>query len=155
MHYFLNIGSNLGYREQNLRQAIEALESELCATAQVSDIIETPAWGFESANSFLNVGLVIKSPIEPAEVLKITQSIESRLGSAMHRNPDGTYCDRAVDIDIIAIDEITINSTALTIPPPRMHLREFVLRPMSQLAPNWTHPILRKTAIQLLEELNH
>ncbi|MBE6310283.1 MAG: 2-amino-4-hydroxy-6-hydroxymethyldihydropteridine diphosphokinase [Bacteroidales bacterium] len=152
MKYYLNIGSNLGDRNQNLLSAIQTLESKLQATAQASSIIESTAWGFDSDNTFLNIGIAIDSDIIPEEMLRITQSIERNLGSSTHRNPDGSYCDRLIDIDLIAVDEETIESENLTIPHPRMHLREFVLAPMAQLAPHWNHPILHKTASQLLDK---
>lgn len=152
MKYYLNIGSNLGDRKQNLLSAIQAIECKLQATAQASSIIESTAWGFDSDNTFLNIGIAIDSDIIPEEMLRITQSIEKTLGSATHRNYDGSYCDRLIDIDIIAVDEETIESENLTIPHPRMHLREFVLAPMTQLAPHWNHPILHKTASQLLNK---
>ena len=155
MTYFFNIGSNLGDKGHNLRTAIQAIESKLQATAQASSIIESTAWGFESNNTFLNIGIAIESNIAPLEMLRITQSIEQSLGSATHRNPDGSYCDRAVDIDIIAIDNQIIDSEHLTIPHPRMHLRNFVLAPMAEIAPSWIHPILKKASAQLLSEIEN
>lgn len=141
MHYYFNIGSNLGNKAQNLKQAISLLEEALASPATVSNIIESESWGYDSNNTFLNVGVMLKSNIEPLEMLKITQKIERDLGSEIHRNDDGSYCDRIVDIDIIAIDNLIIDTPELTIPHPRMHLRDFVLRPMQELAPNWQHPL--------------
>lgn len=153
MIYFLNIGSNLGDCKTNLHRAIEAIESALHTSAQVSSIFESPAWGYESENTFFNVGIAIESNITPQMMLDITQGIERALGSSTHRNLDGSYCDRLVDIDIIAVDDIVVNTPTLTIPHPLMHKREFVLVPMAQLAPQWTHPTLTKTTIQLLKEI--
>ena len=65
MKYYLNIGSNLGDRKQNLLSAIQTLESKLQATAQASSIIESTAWGFDSDNTFLNIGIAIDSDIIP------------------------------------------------------------------------------------------
>jgi 2-amino-4-hydroxy-6-hydroxymethyldihydropteridine diphosphokinase len=86
-------------------------------------------------------------------MLTITQRIERELGSASHRNADGSYCDRLVDIDIIAVDDIVVNTPTLTIPHPLMHKREFVLAPMAELAPQWIHPTLHKSVAELINEL--
>lgn len=144
MHYYFNIGSNLGNKAQHLKQAISMLEETLASQATVSSTIESEPWGFDSNNTFLNVGVMIESDIKPLNMLKIAQKIEQDMGSETHRNEDGSYCDRIVDIDIIAIDDLIINTPELTIPHPRMHLRDFVMRPMHELAPNWQHPILNK-----------
>lgn len=144
MHYYFNIGSNIGDKTENLRQAVNRLETALAHKATVSSIVESEAWGYESINTFLNIGVMIKSDIKPLDMLKITQQIECDLGGAKHRNNDGSYCDRTIDIDIIAIDDLVINTPELTVPHPRMHLRDFVLHPMAELAPNWQHPLRNK-----------
>ena len=141
MHYYFNIGSNLGDKDRNLHQAVKLLEKALTAPAKVSSFIESKAWGFESENTFLNAGVMIESDIKPHDMLKITQQIERDMGSITHRNDDGSYKDRLIDIDIIAIDDLIINTPELTVPHPRMHLRDFVMRPMTELAPQWVHPI--------------
>jgi 2-amino-4-hydroxy-6-hydroxymethyldihydropteridine diphosphokinase len=153
MTFYLNIGSNLGDCTANLHHAIEALESALHTSAQVSSIIESQAWGYSSDNIFYNIGVAIDSDIAPQEMLTITQRIERELGSASHRNADGSYCDRLVDIDIIAVDDIVVNTPTLTIPHPLMHKREFVLAPMAELAPQWIHPTLHKSVAELINEL--
>lgn len=150
MKYYLNIGSNLGNRHENISHAVKALETALKSTITLSTAISSTAWGYCSENTFLNVGAAFGSNLSPHEVLSITQNIERELGSATHRNADGSYCDRLIDIDIIAVDNLTINTPELILPHPRMHLREFVLRPMVELAPLWKHPILHKTPQQLL-----
>ena len=153
MKYYLNIGSNLGNRHENISHAVKALETALKSTITLSTAISSTAWGYCSENTFLNVGAAFDSNLSPHEVLSITQNIERELGSATHRNADGSYCDRLIDIDIIAVDNLTIDTPDLTIPHPRMHLREFVLRPMVELAPLWEHPILHKTPQQLLSDV--
>lgn len=153
MKYYLNIGSNLGNRHENISHAVKALETALKSTITLSTAISSTAWGYCSENTFLNVGATFDSNLSPHEVLSITQNIERQLGSCSHRNADGSYCDRLIDIDIIAVDNLIIDTHDLTIPHPRMHLREFVLRPMIELAPYWIHPILHKTPQQLLNNL--
>lgn len=149
MTVFLNLGSNLGDRRMNISRAVAALEKEF-GYFELSHIIESEPWGFESENAFLNLGLMVVSDLPPLEILHRIKKIEQDLGSTSHRNPDGTYSDRIIDIDIIAIDDMVIDTPELKIPHPRMHERRFVLEPMAELAPFWTHPLLNLTPPQLL-----
>ena len=153
MVYYLNIGSNLGVREVCVAEAARAVEMAVGAVARWSVPMESEPWGYESENAFLNMGMAVECDIAPVDMLAITQGIERDMGSAVHRDADGGYCDRSVDIDIIAVDDVVMECEVLTIPHPRMHLREFVLKPMMELAPDWIHPILHKTPSQLLAEL--
>lgn len=160
MTVYLNIGTNNGNRYDNINRAIaDILCTEIIDPESVkfSDIIESEAWGYESSNDFLNIGISfrLKSAIPPDDILKLFQQIEYEInGECSHRDENGNYLDRILDIDIIAIDEMVYNSPKLVIPHPRMHLRRFVLEPMNQLDRNWVHPIFKKTAFQLMEELN-
>ncbi len=74
------------------------------------------------------------------EVLRIVEGIQRDLDPSPHRDEAGGYIDRAIDIDIVAIDDVVMDTPELTLPHPRMHLREFVLVPMAELAPDWRHP---------------
>ena len=149
---FLNIGSNLGNRRMNLSRAVAAIEAEF-GYFELSHAVESEPWGFDSPNEFLNIGMMVLSDLTPLEILHKLQAIEKSLNPASHRNPDGSYADRAVDIDIIAIGELTIDSPELQVPHPRMAERRFVLEPLAELAPFWTHPLLHKTPRELLEHL--
>ncbi len=86
-------------------------------------------------------------------MLKSLLDIEKSISSASHRDESGNYVDRIIDIDLIAYDDLIIDSEALTLPHPRMHLREFVLRPLALLWPDWRHPILDLTAQELLDSM--
>jgi len=152
MKYYLNIGSNLGERRDNLYRAVAAL-SEWCEQCVMSEVVESEPWGFESDNAFENVGVMVESDEQPLEMLHRLQKLERKLGSRRHRNAQGGYVDRLVDIDIVAIDERVIDTPELQVPHPRMHLRRFVLQPMAELAPEWVHPMLHATAQQLLDRL--
>lgn len=132
MIYHLNIGSNIGDREMNLRRAVDEL-SLLGSRCIVSSIVESEPWGFESSNAFLNVGVMLESDLEPLDMLHHCQAIERQLGSAAHRDSNGNYVDRLIDIDIILAGELHINTPELTIPHPRMHERDFVMRPLQEL----------------------
>lgn len=132
MLYHLNIGSNLGDREGNLRRAI-AMLSALGSAYSVSSIVESEPWGFDSVNTFLNVGVMLESDLKPLEMLHHCQAIERKLGSKSHRDSEGNYVDRLVDIDIILAGDLVINTPELTVPHPRMHERDFVMRPLKEL----------------------
>lgn len=149
MKYYLNIGSNLGDRQAVIKQAIGRLAA-LGSVEAVSSSIETPAWGFVSQHEFLNVGLALESHSEPLALLHAIHSIERGLGSSSHRTPEGGYADRLVDIDVVAIDGLTLSTSELTVPHPHLPEREFYLAPMAQIAPHWQHPTLHLTAAQML-----
>jgi len=155
MIYYLNIGSNLDDREGNLWAADLRLSLDLGLVLARSAIIETPAWGFESDNAFLNMGIAVECELEPLEVLNVIHNIEHELNMGQgHRDSEGNYIDRLVDIDIMAIDNLVIDLPQLTVPHRHLPHREFFLRPMAQIAPHWLHPTLHLTAQQMLDELD-
>lgn len=150
---FINIGSNLGNRRLNLSKAMRAIGQEF-GPFELSHTVESAPWGFESNHTFLNVGMAFSSDLSPEEILSRLQSIEKRLSPGNHRNPDGTYSDRYVDIDIVAIDRLTINTPGLRLPHRHLPEREFFLRPLEELAPGWTHPENGLTPSEMLEALS-
>lgn len=152
MEYYLNIGSNIGDRRDNLYRAVAFLVAGNNSAA-VSSIVQSEPWGFESENSFLNLGMKLSSDIAPMEMLDRIHDIERRMGSASHRDAQGGYIDRLVDIDIVAIDDLVIDTPVLQVPHPHLPERDFFLLPMMQLAPEWQHPVTGLTAAQMLEEL--
>lgn len=149
---FLNLGSNLGNRRMNLSHAVAAIEKEF-GYFELSHTIESEPWGFDSPNSFLNVGMMVTSDMPPLEILHKLQAIESRLSPTSHRNPDGSYADREIDIDIIAIDDISMTTDELTLPHPLMAERRFVLEPLAELAPFWRHPVNGLTPGEMMAKL--
>ena len=136
---FVNIGSNLGNRRLNLSRAMRAIGEEF-GEYEISHVVESEPWGFDSTHSFLNVGMMFFSDLEPLEILHRLQAIERSISTESHRKADGTYADRIIDIDIVAIDYLQINTPELTVPHPHLLEREFFLRPMAELAPGWRHP---------------
>ena len=152
MDYYLNIGSNIGDRRDNLYRAVVALTAGTRGSV-TSHVVESEPWGFDSDNRFMNIGLWLASDLEPHEMLDRIHDIEHRLGSAAHRDAQGGYIDRLVDIDIVAIDDMVIDSPTLQVPHPHLAERDFFLRPMLELAPNWQHPITGLTAAQMLSDL--
>ena len=155
MIYYLNIGSNLGDREGNLWAADLRLSLDLGLVTARSAIVESEPWGFESDNGFLNRGIAVESRFTPIEALNIIHDIEYELNHGHgHRDADGNYVDRLVDIDIMAIDDLVIDLPSLQVPHRHMPRRDFFLKPMAELAPEWVHPILHLTAQQMLEQVS-
>lgn len=153
MIYYLNIGSNMGERRDNLYRAVAYLAAGTSGCT-VSSIVESEPWGFDSDSRFMNLGVMLESNVDPHEMLNRIHEIECRLGSSSHRDAHGNYIDRLVDIDIMAIDEMVIDTPVLQVPHPHLHERDFFLRPLMQLAPDWRHPVKGLTPAQMLKELN-
>ena len=151
MHYFLNIGSNLGQTRLNISRALAALNRNF-GPIDISHAVESEPWGFESPNTFLNVGVHIVSELPPLEVLDILQGIERELSDAPHRTPEGKYTDRIIDIDIMAADT-PFEHERLTIPHPHLTERLFFTGPLAEIAPNWRHPATGQTIAEIHREL--
>ena len=133
MRYYLNIGTNLGDRHDNLRRAIQLLTGGT-GKCTVSPVVESEPWGFDSNNRFLNVGIAMVSDLEPLAMLDRIHDIERQMGSASHRDAQGGYVDRLVDIDIMAIDDdhghsLTLDLPTLQVPHPHLHDRDFFINP--------------------------
>lgn len=151
---YINIGSNLGDSLSLTRKAAVLIGKKLGSEVQCADPVYSEAWGYESANIFVNLGISVEiGDMDPHHLLEMLHDIEQGISVTPHRNSDGSYRDRVIDIDLIAVDGITSDDEALVLPHPRMHMREFVLRPMVQLCPHWRHPLLGATAEELLVHL--
>lgn len=148
----MSLGSNLGDRRRNLSRAVAAIEKEF-GYFELSHTIESKPWGYDSRNPYLNLCMMVMTELEPAEVLRRLQAIERELCPDPHRNPDGSYADRVIDIDIIAIDDLVVDTPELKLPHPRMAERSFVLEPMAELVPFWRHPVSGLTPRELLSDL--
>ena len=149
----LSIGTNIGDRERNIENAVKAL-GEIGNVTAISTIYTSEPWGFESENGFYNIALTMESELLPLDLLRETQRIEKELGRTTKTTTG--YADRVIDIDIIDYDnqiikisqQSTVNNL-LTLPHPLMHLRNFVLYPLADIAPEWVHPILKLTTLEL------
>ncbi|MDE6548530.1 MAG: 2-amino-4-hydroxy-6-hydroxymethyldihydropteridine diphosphokinase [Muribaculaceae bacterium] len=152
MKYYLNLGSNLGNRLLHLTRAMKAIGEEF-GPYETSHKVESDPWGFNSTNRFVNIGLAIESDEEPEEVLRRLQIIEKNISPRGHRRWDGSYNDREIDIDIMAADGDAYDSPSLKIPHPHLAKRDFFLKPLAELAPEWHHPESGLSASEMLDKL--
>lgn len=132
MVYYINIGSNLGNRLMNLTRAVSAIEKRF-GWFELSHHMESEPWGFNSKNKFLNIGMAFISELQPLEVLHILQEVEASINPSSHRNADGSYKDRIIDIDIMAVDGVEMSTQELTLPHPHLEERPFFLEPYNEL----------------------
>lgn len=131
---YLSLGTNLGDRRSNLETALTHIAREVGTVNSSSDVIETEPWGFDSSNSFLNMAVKVETLLQPLEVLHATQDIERQMGRS-EKSVNREYKDRLIDIDLLLYDDIVMNTPELTIPHPLMYQREFVMKPLLQIAP--------------------
>ena len=135
MTAYLGLGTNLGEdKAANLQHAVNMLHEQAGHVLACSTFIESEPWGFQSNNTFLNAVIAIETTHTPHQLLAITQSIERTMGRT-HKSINGNYTDRIIDIDILLYDDIIIDTPELTIPHPLILQREFVYRPLLEIAP--------------------
>ena len=162
---YLSLGSNLGDREQQLKQAIRFIDERIGEVVRQSSFIETEPWGFQSDHRFLNAAICCLTDKTPREVLQLTQQIERDLGKtkahATRRapqsssitpqpsslspqpsalSPQPSYYDRPIDIDILLYDDWKVSEPDLKIPHPLMHQRDFVMIPLKEIMTEQTNP---------------
>jgi len=152
LHVCVGIGSNLGDREANLRFAVDKIrESE--GKVRVSSLFESEAWGYHSGNPFYNIVAEFDTDKDAYALLDFLQTVEKEAGSGSHRDKEGGYVDRVLDIDIIFIGGEVMESGRLIVPHPKMAEREFVLVPLAELSPGWVHPLSGLTVVEMLRLL--
>jgi 2-amino-4-hydroxy-6-hydroxymethyldihydropteridine diphosphokinase len=144
---YLLTGSNLGNRLEQLEKAVQELEQYAGIIEKASSVFETEAWGKEGLPSHLNQALHLKTILSPFELLKVIHSIEEDLGRIRQEK----WGVRMIDIDIIYFDDLIIASPTLQVPHPLMQVRNFVLQPLCEIAPDFVHPVLMKTNKELLQ----
>lgn len=141
---YLALGSNIGNRAANLKEAIASLAPQMEVKAK-SDVYETPPWGFADQGKFLNQVLRAETYLKPEQLLKHLKRLEVALG----RKPSFQNGPRLIDIDILFYDDLVLYSPALMIPHPHMHERGFVLVPLMDIAPDFVHPVQKKSIREL------
>ncbi len=152
MRTCLSLGSNLGNKELNLNTAIENLQSQVGEIVEVSQVYETEPWGFETENNFLNSVAIVETDLEPQKLLTEIKKIEKKLGRVKTKSG---YESRIIDIDIIFYDNLIYEGEELIIPHKYAHKRDFVLEPLNELVPDFTHPVLNLPISELLKRVKN
>lgn len=153
----LHLGSNLGNRQEKLDAGILLIKQEVGSVVCQSSVYETAAWLGEDKDKlpielreqapFLNIALQINTLLEPTEALLVCLGIEDKLGRIRKQK----WGPRHIDIDLIFYDNVIINRPKLILPHPWMQYRRFVLAPLTEIIPNWVHPVLKQTVKELFD----
>ena len=149
---YLALGANTGERKENLRRTIEMIDERVGRIEKQSALYETVPQGFQSEHLFLNAAVSCLTDLTPQEVLDITQEIERELGR-LHKSVNGQYADRTIDIDLLWMEGVVMDEPRLTLPHPRIAERDFVLRPLCDIAPDLVLCPGGKTVQQLLDNI--
>lgn len=147
---YLSLGSNIGNKRKNLMEAIRKIgELENTEVVKSSTILETEPFGYLEQDNFLNACLEVKTLMTAQEFLKEILQIELDMG----RVREIKWGPRIIDIDILFYDKEIIEEDNLAVPHPWICEREFVLDPLSEIAPNYIHPLEKKTITMLARKL--
>ena len=146
---YLSLGSNVGDRAANLQAAISAL-SALGEVTKLSSFYETEPVEFTAQAWFLNCVLELDTTLSPRELIGAMLAVEQRMG----RRREKTKGPRNIDLDLLLYEDRVVEEQGLKVPHPAMHERRFVLAPLVEIAPDVTHPRLKKTARELLHGLD-
>jgi len=142
---FLGLGGNIGDTILTLKEAIARLKM-LGNIEKLSSLYQTPPWGIKGQPDYLNGVVKLSYQNNPSQLLEEIQNIENQLG----RVRGGRWQARTLDIDILYFGAEIVQTTKLTIPHPLLHLRKFVLIPLVEIEPDYTHPTIGKTNSELL-----
>ena len=152
MIVYLALGSNEGDRIGYIQQALQSLRFNKNITIlSCSSFYETEPLGMPEQRWFVNATVAVHTDLSPDEVLELTQEIETMLGR--ERDPNNRNAPRTIDVDILMVDDMVLETDALTIPHPRMHERACVLVPMLEVNPRLKHPVLGKSMETLHRDL--
>lgn len=150
---YIGLGSNLGDRVRQIAQALALLDSlDGISVVRVASLIETqPVGGAAGQNDYLNGVAQLDCRFSAMELLAILLDVEKQLG----RTRTEPWGARTIDLDLLLFDDQIIDEPQLQVPHPRMHERDFVLKPLAELAPEVVHPILGKSIRQILHEMEN
>ncbi len=147
---YLLLGSNLGNSVKYLADAADLISSRLGKLTMKSSLYKTASWGKHDQPDFINQVLSLHTKLTPQELLKGILAIELELG----RERNERWGSRTIDIDILLYGDLIVNEPALNIPHPFLHERRFTLEPLCEIAPNLVHPSLKRSLIDLLNDLS-
>ncbi len=143
---YIGIGSNLGNREENCLKAIRLLEERGIKVLKRSSLYETEPWGVKEQPMFINMVVEAETEYTPSELLGVLKSIERSMG----RTETKRWGPRLIDLDILFYNNLILDTPELKIPHPRIQERLFVLKPLTEIAPQLEHPVLKKKIKDLL-----
>ncbi len=144
---FLCLGGNMGDRLANLNRTKELIKEERLNILAQSNIYETQAWGAENSPDYLNQCIKVSAELDAQSLMDLLLGIEKKLGRVRNENKNES---RTVDIDMLLFNGDIIKTELLEVPHPRLHLRQFVLKPLNEIASGILHPVLHKSIHRLL-----
>lgn len=151
MEALLLLGGNIGEVRVMLDRAEAMINEQVGSVLSRSRDHWNEPWGFQDERLFLNLALVVRTDLSPPDVLHRCLAIEHQLGRTRGSGP--RYSSRTIDIDLLLCGDRVISSPELTVPHPRMHERAFALAPAADVVPDWSHPILDRTVLNLLNDV--
>lgn len=146
---YIALGSNLGDKEKNLRRALLLLIQQGVEVERVSRFISTEPYGVTDQPQFLNAVARVRTLLPPLALLDMLLATELAMGRVRLRH----WGERNIDLDLLFYEDEVMDSPRLRLPHPDMQNRDFVLLPMAEIAPEFMHPTLKKTMLELQEEL--
>ncbi len=149
---FISIGSNVGDRPANCRRAVGRLRGAGgLRVVRTSSLYLTRPWGRQGQREFVNCAVEVRTALRPEGLLELLKGVEKAMGG--RRGP--RWGPRVIDLDIIFYGASVRDGRALKIPHPRAHERAFVMLPLSEIAPGFTHPLLGKKVSDMAAELGN
>ena len=145
---YVGLGSNLGDKKNNISRATTML-TDICNELKSSKVYESTPKGFSNQPNFLNSVCKVSTNLSPWLFLHQLKEIEAHL----HRHRVFPNSPRSIDLDILFWGNFIVQSKILTLPHPRIEERLFALQPLSELAPDLIHPVLKLTVSQMIREL--
>lgn len=146
---YISLGSNLGDRLNHLQEGVFQINARIGTVVKTSHVYETPAWGFDG-EPFYNACISVETELTPSVLLDELLKIEIFLGRERMRGSG--YTSRTLDLDILYYGHDILRTNSLEIPHPNLSKRKFVLKPLSDIAPQFYHPILNKDTRNLLQQ---
>ena len=150
----IGLGSNRPWLGQPPEAVVGAAARALARLGplRLSPLYDSPSWPDPTKPSYVNAAAALETALEPAALLAACQVIEAAFGR--RRDPADRNAPRTLDLDLLTVGDIRIDTAALTLPHPRLHERDFVLAPLRDIAPDWRHPLSGQGAAAMLSVLS-